>query len=367
MRGRPQRSPGIAARILAGQTIVLAAGAITVGLVAMLVGPALFHQHLLEAGHSPESPELLHIEIAYRDASLISLGVGVIISMFAAGTVTWSLTRRLRRSMAELTGAARDLSEGKYATRFPPVDFGTEFETLAAAFNTMAARLEGVEDTRRRMLSDLAHELRTPIAALSAYHEGLHDGIVVLGPESRSVLNTQIERLARLADDIDDVSRAEEGRLDLDLVEVTVPDLVQSTMDTVRDAYDAKGVTLTLDDTAGPGHTLRVDRNRMGQVLHNLLSNALRHTPAGGTVAVAVGRHQDSNVMTVHDNGEGITPEQLEHVFERFYRGDSARTRDRTGSGIGLTISKAIVEAHGGRLIASSPGAGKGSTFTIQL
>ncbi|WP_026926521.1 sensor histidine kinase [Granulicoccus phenolivorans] len=367
MRVRPQRSPGIAARILAGQSIVLAAGAITVGLVAMLVGPALFHQHLLEAGHSPESPELLHIEIAYRDASLISLGVGVIISMFAAGTVTWSLTRRLRRSMAELTGAARDLSEGKYATRFPPVDFGTEFETLAAAFNTMAARLEGVEDTRRRMLSDLAHELRTPIAALSAYHEGLHDGIVVLGPESRSVLNTQIERLARLADDIDDVSRAEEGRLDLDLVEVTVPDLVLSTMDRVRDAYDAKGVTLTLDDSSGPGHTLCVDRNRMGQVLHNLLSNALRHTPAGGAVAVAVGRYQDGNVVTVHDNGEGIAPEQLEHVFERFYRGDSARTRDRTGSGIGLTISKAIVEAHGGRLIASSPGAGKGSTFTIQL
>ena len=155
--------------------------------------------------------------MAYRDSSLISVGIGLLISLLAAGAVTWFLTRRLRRPLEQVTHAARELTLGHYATRVPAIAAGTELETLAAAFNTMAARLDSVEDTRRRMLSDLAHELRTPIATISAYHEGLHDGVTSLGPESRAALEEQTQRLARLADDIDEVSTAEEGRLALDL------------------------------------------------------------------------------------------------------------------------------------------------------
>ena len=162
-------SHGLASRLLAGQSIVLVAGALTAGLVATIIGPPIFHDHLLQAGHPSNSPELAHIEMAYRDASLISVGVGLLISLLAATAVTWFLTRRLRRPLDQVTHAARELSRGHYATRVPLVGSGTELETLATAFNTMAARLEGVEDTRRRMLSDLAHELRTPIATLSAY------------------------------------------------------------------------------------------------------------------------------------------------------------------------------------------------------
>ncbi len=360
-------SHGLASRLLAGQSIVLVAGALTAGLVATIIGPPIFHDHLLQAGHQWNSPELVHIEMAYRDASLISVGVGLVISLLAAIAVSWFLTRRLRRPLDQVTHAARELSRGHYRTRVPMVGSGTELKTLADAFNTMAARLEGVEDTRRRMLSDLAHELRTPIATLSAYHEGLHDGLASLGPESRAALTEQTERLARLADDIDEVSTAEEGRLDLDLHNHAVADLIWAAYEGMRERYATQGVNLVIDPTEAAGLHVKVDRQRIGQVLANLLANALRATSPGGTVTVAAHREGPEVTITVTDNGEGMTPQQIEHAFERFYRGDSARTRDRTGSGIGLTISKAIIDAHGGGLDAASGGRGVGATFTIRL
>lgn len=361
------RPRGLATRLLAGQSLVLLAGALTTALVATLVGPPIFHYHLLQSGHEENSPELVHIEMAYREASLISLGVGLLIALLAATAVTWFLTRRLRDPLEQMTTAARELTRGHYTTRVPDVGSGTELDTLAEAFNTMASRLEGTEDTRRRMLSDLAHELRTPIATLDAYHDGLHDGIADVGPESRAVLSEQTHRLARLADDIDEVSSAEEGRLGLDLAAHSVSDLLWTAHDAMRDRYAEKGVNLLVDVAGGAGLTVVVDRTRIGQVLANLLTNALRHTPPGGLVKLSASRAGTEAALTVSDSGDGITAEQLSHVFERFYRGDTARTRDRTGTGIGLTISKAIIDAHGGNLTATSHGPGHGAQFTAFL
>ena len=366
-KASPRRSHGLAARLLAGQSIVLIAGGLTVGLVAALVGPPIFHDHLLQSGHAANSPEIDHIEMAYRDASLIALGVGLVISLLAAIAVTWYSTRSLRGPLDDVTRAARELSSGNYASRIPPVGSGTELETLADAFNTMADKLAGIEDTRRRMLSDLAHELRTPIATLSAYHEGLHDGVAVLGPESRAALSEQTRRLARLADDIDVVSTAEEGRLDLDRESYPVAVLLAAAYEGMRDAYAARAVHFVVDGSAAAGAVLSVDRNRIGQVLANLLGNALRHTPAGGTVTMAAHRVGADVRITITDDGEGMTAEQIEHAFERFYRGDTARSRDRDGSGIGLTISRAIVEAHGGSIAATSAGRGQGAVLTVTL
>ncbi|MBM6546281.1 HAMP domain-containing protein [Janibacter sp. YIM B02568] len=364
---RLRRPRGLAGRLLAGQTLVLLAGALTAALVATVVGPPLFHDHLLQAGHAENSPELVHIEMAYRDASLISVGGALLISLLAATAVSWYLTRRLRRPLDQISAAARELSRGHYQARVPQVGSGTELETLAHAFNDMAARLEGVEDTRRRMLSDLAHELRTPIATLSAYHEGLHDRIVQLGPESLAALTEQTDRLTRLAEDITEVSTAEEGRLALDLHDVPLTDLLWSAYDGMRDHYSTKGVNLQIDTDSTAALIVTVDRRRIGQILTNLLANSLRHTPPGGTVTISGGRDHHEVTITVTDNGDGMTTEQLTHAFERFYRGDSARTRDRTGSGIGLTISKAIADAHGGSLTAQSPGPDQGSAFTVTL
>ena len=361
------RTRGLATRLLVGQSMVLLAGAVTTGLVAMLVGPPIFHYHLLQSGHEENSPELVHIEMGYLQASLISLGVGLLIALIAATAVTWFLTRRLRHPLEQMARAARELSRGHYSTRVPDVGSGTELDTLAEAFNAMAARLEGTEDTRRRMLSDLAHELRTPIATLDAYHDGLHDGIADIGPESRAVLAEQTHRLARLADDIDEVSSAEEGRLALDARPHAVSDLLWAAHDALREPYTDKGVNLLVDTTGSAGLQVSVDRTRIAQVLANLLTNALRHTPPGGHVTLSATRHADEAALTVRDNGDGIPADQLPHVFERFYRGDTARTRDRSGSGIGLTISKALVDAHGGNLTATSDGPGHGAELTIYL
>jgi signal transduction histidine kinase len=353
-------------RLLLAQGLVLVASILTAGLVAALVGPPLFHQHLIEAGHSPHSPELTHIERAYRDASVISLGVALLTALACALAVTWYLTRRLQRPLTLLTDAAQEMSGGRYTTRVAVPGAGPELNSLANAFNRMAARLEATEDTRRRLLSDLAHELRTPIATIGAYLDGLEDGVAEWGPETAEVMRGQTDRLVRLAEDIDDVSRAEEGRLGLERSPQPADDLLRTATQAVAASFAQKAVSLTT--VAAPGvPVIEVDRERFAQVLGNLLGNALRHTPPGGTVTASVHAADGNVVFAVEDTGEGMSPDELPRVFERFYRGDHARDRAGRGSGIGLTISRAIIEAHGGTLAASSPGVGLGSTFVVTV
>ena len=357
----------LAGRLMLGQTIVLIASFLTAGLVASLVGPQIFHDHLIQSGDASNSPELAHVELAYREASALALGVALLTSLVCAMVVTWLVSRPLQRSLLELTNAARELSRGHYARRVPAVGAGSELDTFASAFNSMASRLEDVEGTRRRLLSDLAHELRTPIATLSVYHDGLFDGVTDLGADTRNVLAAQTDRLARLAEDIDDVSSAEEGRLRLDPQPHQVAELIKTSTEGLRARYADKGVDLVVDTTNEPGLTVHVDADRIGQVLGNLLTNALRHTPLGGRVTVTAHAEPAEVAITITDTGEGILPAHLPHLFERFYRGDTARNRERSGSGIGLTISKAIIDAHGGTITAHSEGPGHGARFEILL
>ena len=164
-------------------------------------------------------------------------------------------------------------------------------------------------------------------------------------------------------EDINDVSRAEEGRIELDRSPQGVSGLLHAATEAHKEAYATKGVALTMD--ADPGLAVDVDRQRMGQVLGNLLTNALRHTPPGGRVTLEARQGPSKVTLRVADTGEGISPEHLPHIFERFYRGDTARDRDHGGSGVGLAISRALVQAHGGTLTATSTTAG--ATFTIDL
>ncbi|WP_343989776.1 HAMP domain-containing sensor histidine kinase [Terrabacter terrae] len=352
---------------MAALVAVLVASIVTAAVVAALVGPPIFHEHLIEAGHAADSPELTHIEEAYRDSSLTSLGIALVVAVGCASVVAWYVSRRLQAPLGALTRAAREVSRGHYDRRVALTGASRELDTLAEAFNTMAARLEQVEDTRRQLLSDLAHEMRTPVATVRAYSEGLQDGVVGWDENVAAVLLDQSDRLGRLADDLDDVSRAEEGRIPLDLRPSRVGDLVWSAADAARAAYQLKGVNLVVDADPAAGLTVDVDAQRFGQISANLLGNALRHTAAGGTVTLAALRVDAEVDIRVTDNGEGIPPEQLPHVFERFYRGDTARDRAHGGSGIGLTISKALADALGGSLTAASPGTGEGSTFTVTL
>ncbi|MGK7223435.1 sensor histidine kinase [Kocuria flava] len=367
---RRRHPHGLASRFLIAQLLVVAASLVAAVVVASFAGPLLFHEHLLRAGVVRDSAQLLHAEQAYRDTNLITLVVALVTALACAVLAAFWLSRRIQVSLGRLTEAAQSMAHGHYDIRVPDMGAGTEVEALAASFNTMAGQLERTEDIRRRMLSDLAHEMRTPISVLTIYLEALQDGVTYWDETTSELMADQLGRLTRLVEDINDVSRAEEGRINLDRTEQSVGELIRAAAEAHREAYAAKGVDLDID-ADGPAldeSAVDVDRQRMGQVMGNLLSNALRHTPPGGQVKISTAAENSEGIaVRVTDTGDGIRTEQLPHIFERFYRGDTARDRDHGGSGIGLTISKALVEAHGGTLTATSPGPGAGAAFTVEL
>ena len=367
--GEPtRRRGGLAGRLLVAQTLVLLTGSLTAWLIAATVGPTLFHSHLTQASVGATSAQILHSEEAYQSANAISLSLALLTALMVAMAVNVYLARRIGRSVASIADAASDVAGGRYDVRVPSPRLGAEFDALASGFNQMADRLGSVERTRRRLLADLGHEMRTPVATLDAYLEALEDGVATLDTATAALLRAQTRRLARLSEDIGTVSRAEEGQVQLDLRPVQPATVVSAAVDSVTEAYETKGVQLVTDIAAGLPQ-LSLDPERMGQVLGNLLDNALRHTPAGGTVTIAAtsSRRTGGVALSVADSGEGIPAEHLAHVFERFYRVDTARDRAHGGSGIGLAIAKAFAEAHGGQLSAASAGTGHGSTFRILL
>ena len=358
---------GLAARLLGAQALVLLAGAATAWVVASVVAPGIFHTHLQRAGVAHTDAETVHVEQAFNDSLIIALAVALATSVLMALAVTAYFTRRVQRSTAAVAESGAAIADGQYTARVPNPGLGSEFDDLAGTINTLAARLGDVETTRRRILADLAHEMRTPLASIEAHLEAVEDGVRELDEPTLAVLHDGTGRLRRLAEDIGAVSRAEEGRLDSRPFRTPAHLLVESAVAAARDGYEAKDVALSFEgDPVAPD--VLVDRQRMGQVLGNLLDNALRHTPAGGAVHLRVAQPDAGWVeLRVSDTGEGIAAEHLPHVFERFYRADPARGRTRGGSGIGLTISRALVEPHGGGISVTSAGPGQGATFTVRL
>ncbi|MFB2571764.1 ATP-binding protein [Micrococcus sp. IITD107] len=364
---RRRHGHGLASRFLAAQLLVVAVSLLAALAVAVVAGPPIFHTHLLMAGRSEGSAALLHAEQAYRDANLIVLAVALGTALACALLISAWCARRIRRPLDQLSTAALAMAGGSYDTRVPPLEAGTEMDAVAGAFNTMASRLQRTEITRRRMLSDLAHELRTPVSVLTVYVDALQDGVTSWDRLTAELMSGQLRRLGRLVEDIGDVSRAQEGHLTLNRIEQSVQDLLGEVAEAHRGAFTAKGVGLEVEAGDGAG-SVEVDRQRMGQVLGNLLTNALRHTPTGGTVTLRGTAHRPGRLaLMVADTGEGIGAEHLPQIFERFYRGDTARNRDHGGSGIGLAIARALVEAHGGTLSAVSAGPGRGAVFTVDI
>jgi signal transduction histidine kinase len=356
---------GLAGRLFVAQILVVLTGALTLGLVAAAVGPAIFHGHLRQIPGPVDAAASRHVEAAYASASAVSFGVALLASLAAALAVSAYVARRVARPVGQLAAAAAAVAEGRYTTRLQSPRLGTEFHTVAVSFNAMAARLADVEENRRRMLADLGHEMRTPIATIEAYLDAAEDGVAVDDEETLSVLRLQTARLRRLTDDIAAVSRAKEYYLGLRLVRSAPADLVRTAVAVARAPYSTRGVTL-LDRYAADVPDIDADPGRIGQVLGNLLDNALRHTPPGGLVTVTLDQDPAGVRVTVADNGDGIAAEQLPHLFERFYRAD-ARDRGHGGSGIGLAIVRNLIHQHGGRVTAESDGPGAGAIFTLVL
>ncbi len=278
------------------------------------------------------------------------------------------IARRLGRTMAKLEGAARQVADGRSGVRVAPVALGPEADGLVSAFNEMAVQLESSDQSRRRLLADLAHEIRTPVSVLDGYLEGIADGVVEPDVATLTMLRTQTTRLARLTDDVLSVSHAEEGALNLRPSAVDVTEALEAAAAAAARAYADKGVRLHVRIGAGARRAIRADRQRLDQVLANLLSNALRHSDPGGTVELEADGHPHRRIrIAVVDHGDGIAAEHLPWIFERFYRTDVARDRDHGGSGVGLTISRAIVTAHDGHMWVESDGPGRGALFAFTL
>jgi two-component system sensor histidine kinase BaeS len=365
MKSRRGRS-GLAARLFAAQLLVIVAGSATLALTALAVAPGLFRVHARQALAILPPDVVRHLERGFADALLLALAVATAAALVTALAASWLLARQLVRPIRTLADAAERIGQGTYEVRVLVPASGEELTTLGNAFNQMAAALASTEDRRLALLADLAHELRTPLATLEGYVEGLADGVVAADEEAWTVLQAELARLRRLAEDLTAVSRAEEQQLDLRRSLVDPGALVTAAVQAAQPSFAAKGIALH----ARVDHRLpsvAADPDRIGEVLANLLGNALQHTPPGGLVEVTAQGRGNELELAVADTGEGIPPELLERVFERFFRVDPARTRNGAGSGIGLTITRAIVDAHGGRVWAESAGYGCGTRLVLRL
>lgn len=252
-RHRPTgRRGSLAARLLGAQTLVLLAGAATTWVVASMVAPGTFHTHLQHAGVGHTAAETIHVERAFNDSLLIALGVALVTSVLMALGVTAYFTRRVQRSTAAVAESAVDIASGQYRARVPSPGLGSEFDLLATTINELAERLGDVETTRRRILADLAHEMRTPLASIEAHLEAVEDGVRELDEATLAVLHSDTRRLQRLAEDISAVSQAEEGRLESRPVPTMAGTLLESAAAAARDAFDAKGVELLVDADTSP-------------------------------------------------------------------------------------------------------------------
>jgi len=358
--------PRLAVRLMTAMALVIAVGGITLLVTVNLVAPGLFHDHLSHFGMM--SPEVTaHAEEAFASSFAIAITVAMAASLVAAGLVSWFLVRRIARPVEDLAAAAQTVATGTYTVEVPTEPFSSELEALSTSFSHMADRLAATDASRTRLLADLAHELRTPMATLEAYIDGLEDGVVEPTAESYETMRGEVARLRRLATDLRESAAADEHALHLALVPSDAGAAVADAVAASTPRFRAKGVELTLDPDAG-GLQVNADQERLGQVLSNLLDNALRHTPAGGHVRVAARSTGAGVALTVADDGDGIPADQLRSVFDRFHRVDPARaSNDGSGSGLGLTIARAIITDHGGSLTASSDGPGTGTVFTVTL
>lgn len=314
----------------------------------------------------PIPPGLNEADVAFLSAVRRSLLLGAAIACLVAVVVTLGLSSRIVRPVEQLTAAAWRMERGDLTARVQ-VHSRDEIGQLAHAFNAMADSMARQEQLRRNMVSDVAHELRTPLTNLRGYLEAVRDGL--LQPDASLVDNLYEETmlLSRLVADLQDLAQAEAGQLTLMRQPVSLAAIVERSVAASRPQADAKGLIMRVHVPVDLPQ-VEADPERIGQVLRNLLHNALAHTPPGGEITV-VARARDQGVeVAVRDTGTGIDPEHLPHVFDRFYRVDKSRSRQTGGAGLGLAIVKQLVLAHGGTVgVESKPGQGSTFTFTLPI
>ncbi|MBI2832662.1 MAG: HAMP domain-containing protein [Chloroflexi bacterium] len=289
---------------------------------------------------------------------------GALMAVAIALLFTFFLSRRISAPVKALVFATRQLGQGDLSRRVMLKDRG-EMGELAQAFNSMAGNLERAEKLQRNMVADVAHELRTPLSNIRGYLEAIRDGVVKPDVEAIRSLDEEAALLSRLVDDLQELSLAEAGALKLDCQKEDISDVIKQSVDTKKAQAIVKGVALSINLPENLP-LVDIDSHRIKQVLGNLLDNAIAHTENGGSVVVSADKQDNRVMVSIIDTGEGIPAEELGNIFERFYRVDKSRTRSTGGYGLGLTIARRLVEAHGGRIEVQSE-VGKGSRFSFTV
>ena len=337
---------GIATRIALAALISAGAGLAILAIGVTVVGGDVFRALMVEAGDSAD-----HAQAMYDDSVTTVVLAAVVVAAIASIVLAIVMARMLARPLAEVGGAARRIAEGDYAARVPR-DGPEELASLADSFNQMAASLQRQEAMRRDFIANAAHELRTPLTNLQGYLEALRDGVITADRATYESLWDEAERLVRLSHSLDSLAEGDAATARPPLEKLDLAAAIRTALDLAQPTLERADLTLLVD--LPERLPARADPDALAQVLGNLISNAARYTPAGGTVTVRAERSATDLLVSISNTGDGIPAADLERVFERFYRVEKSRDRALGGAGIGLAIVKQLVETGGGRVGAES-------------
>lgn len=369
----------LAWKVFLSYLLVVFIGIVVLITAASLSVPAAFERHMasmneiMNNANAMGNNQQMQSELfsQYTTAVYEAVTYAALAALIAAILASFFISRQVVTPMLHMMSLSQRIAEGEYQERLAlpggqQADQTDELGQLALRFNQMADKLEKTETMRRQLIGDVTHELRTPLTAVKGYLEGLMDGVLPADPETYEQIHSEIDRLQRLVNDLQELSRVEAGAIQLNLAPVPPERLIERIQSTFGRQFEDKNIQLVTDVETGLPN-LFVDKDRIIQVLTNLAGNALQYTPNGGKVSISVRREKSEILFAVKDTGIGISTEQLTFIFNRFYRTDKSRNRASGGSGIGLTIAKALVQAHQGKIWAESNGEGKGSTFSFLI
>ncbi len=350
---------------------------LAIGLAVMLVAvsPIIFRivypppamgQHALNPPPIMDSEQLETFQRQVESRTLSQLGRSLAIAAVVALIAGALLARWLVAPLRKLEEGAQAVARGQLDVQLP-VEGSREMRSVSASFNQMTSQLQHQETLRRSLLADVTHELRHPVHILQGGLRAILDGVYPLSMEEIDRLLEQTQQLSHMVDDLHELALAEAQELSMHFQRTDLVKLVQQTTEAFQALTADQGVELRADTPHEPLY-MQVDADRLRQALQNLVGNALRYTPSGGSIQISLSMIKPGQIgIAVSDTGIGIDPEHLAHIFDRFYRPDTSRNRQLPGAGLGLSIAQAIVQAHGGQIKAESAGSSQGSTFTIKL